>query len=130
MKTSPLFLVLALLAPWTARAAAAAPEATVGWDSLPAILARIKAPQFPVKDFPVTDYGAKGDGTTDCTEAIAKAIAACNAAGGGRVVVTGGVFLTGAVHLKSNVNLHVAEGATLKFSPDPKKFLQIGRAHV
>ena len=128
MKTSPLFLVLALLAPWAARAAAAAPEATVGWDSLPAILARIKAPQFPVKDFPVTDYGAKGDGTTDCTEAIAKAIAACNAAGGGRVVVTGGVFLTGAVHLKSNVNLHVAAGATLKFSPDPKKFLPVVRA--
>src|SRR6185436_14300259 len=50
-------------------------------------------------------------------------IAACNAAGGGRVVVTPGVFLTGAIHLKSNVNLHVAEGATLKFIPDPAKYL-------
>jgi unsaturated rhamnogalacturonyl hydrolase len=107
---------------------ASAPSEPVGWDSVPAILARIKAPQFPARDFPITDFGAKGDGATDCTEAIARAIAACNAAGGGRVVVSGGVFLTGAVHLRSNVNLHVAEGATLKFSPDPKKFLPVVRA--
>ena len=101
------------------------PEPVMGWDAVPAILARIKAPQFPARDFPVTDFGAKGDGTTDCTDAIAKAIAACHAAGGGRVVVSGGTFLTGAVHLLSNVNLHLAEGATLKFSPDPAKFLPV-----
>ena len=104
--------------------APAAPVA-IGWDSVPGILARIKAPQFPAKDFPVTDFGAKADGTTDCTDAIAKAIAAAHDGGGGRVVVSGGVFLTGAVHLKSNVNLYVAEGATLKFSPDPAKFLPV-----
>jgi polygalacturonase len=123
-------------APSTEPAAADAPAAsksaaansTIGWDAVPAILARIKAPQFPARDFRITDFGAKGDGATDCTGAIAQAIAACNAAGGGRVVVDGGVFLTGAVHLKSNVNLHVAEGATLKFSPDPEKFLPLVRA--
>src|SRR6266542_3860001 len=65
------------------------------------------------------------DGKTDNTEAIRKAIAACNGAGGGRVVVTPGVFLTGAIHLKSNVNLHVTEGATLKFIPDPAKYLPV-----
>ncbi len=109
----------------TAPTSSAAAPVAIGWDSVPAILARIKAPQFPAKDFPVTDFGAKGDGTTDCTAAIAKAIAAANAAGGGRVVVSGGVFLTGAVHLKSNVNLHVAEGTTLKFSPDFAKYLPV-----
>ena len=88
-----------------------------------AILARIKAPQFAERDFPLTDFGAVKDG--DSTEAIAKAITACNAAGGGRVVVPAGVWLTGAVHLKSNVNLHLAEGATLRFSPDPAKYLPL-----
>ncbi len=88
-----------------------------------AILARIKDPQFAERDFPITDFGAVKDG--DSTEAIKKAIAACNAAGGGRVVVPAGVWLTGAVHLKSNVNLHLAEGATLRFSPDPTKYLPL-----
>jgi unsaturated rhamnogalacturonyl hydrolase len=93
----------------------------MSWDSVPGILARIKAPQFPARDFVITDHGAKAGGE-DCTAAIAKAIAAANAAGGGRVVVPAGVFHTAAIHLKSNVNLHVAEGATLKFIFDPAKY--------
>jgi unsaturated rhamnogalacturonyl hydrolase len=108
--------------------AAAANAEAIGWHSVPGILARIKAPQFPARDFPITDFGAKADGSTDCTDSIRRAIAAANAAGGGRVVVSGGVFLTGAVHLKSNVNLHIAEGATLKFIPDPAKYLPVVRA--
>jgi unsaturated rhamnogalacturonyl hydrolase len=102
-----------------------AARAATGWEAVPAILARIQAPQFPARDFSITDYGAKGDGATDCTDAIAGAIAACHAAGGGRVEVEDGVFLAGAVHLLSGVNLHIAEGATLRFLPDPKKFLPV-----
>jgi unsaturated rhamnogalacturonyl hydrolase len=96
-----------------------------GWDKVPGILSRIKAPQFPNRDFVITEFGAPTDGTSDSTAAIAKAIAACNKAGGGRVVVPAGVFVTGAVHLKSNVNLHIAEGATLRFSTDPAKYLPV-----
>ncbi|HYG24108.1 MAG TPA: glycoside hydrolase family 28 protein [Verrucomicrobiae bacterium] len=99
----------------------------IGWHSVPEILARIQAPRFPERNFPVTEFGAKADGATDCTEAIRKAIAACHEAGGGRVLVAGGTFITGAVHLKSGVNLHIAEGATLKFSADPAKFLPVVR---
>ncbi|MFT3992247.1 MAG: glycoside hydrolase family 28 protein [Luteolibacter sp.] len=84
------------------------------------ILARIKAPEFQKQDFPITGFGAKPG--SDATDAIRKAINACHAAGGGRVVIPEGVFLTGAVHLKSNVNLHISEGATLKFDPDPAKY--------
>ncbi len=109
----------------TPETASAPAKASSPWDAVPGILARIQAPTFPAKDFPITDFGAKADGTTDNTDAIAKAIAAAHAAGGGRVVVSGGVFLTGAVHLKSNVNLYVAEGTTLKFDPDPKKYLPV-----
>jgi polygalacturonase len=93
-----------------------------GWDDYPAILARIKAPTFPARDFTITQYGAVAGGTADASEAIAKAIAACSAAGGGRVVVPAGIFLTGPITLKSNVNLHVSEGATLRFHTDPAKY--------
>jgi len=96
-----------------------------GWSAVPAILARIKPPKFPVRDFNISNYGAVADGKSDSTAALRTAIAACNAAGGGRVVVPVGVFLTGAIHLKSNVNLYVSEGATLKFIPDPEKYLPV-----
>jgi polygalacturonase len=90
-----------------------------------AILARIQAPVFPKRDFDVTRFGAKGDGKTDCTDAIRKAIEACTKAGGGRVVIPAGRFVTGAIHLDNNVNLYVGEGATLAFSQDPKKYLPV-----
>jgi len=99
------------------------PRRTVGWDEVPSILARIRPPKFPARDFPVTDFGARAGGDFDNTEAIRKAIDACNRAGGGRVVVPAGVYMTGAIHLKSNVNLYVSEGATLKFFDDPAKYL-------
>src|SRR5689334_6186272 len=83
------------------------------WSEVPRILARIKPPTFPKRDFEITKFGARGDSSTDNTEAFAKAIAACNKAGGGRVVVPKGEFLTGAIHLKSNVNLFVGDGATI-----------------
>jgi unsaturated rhamnogalacturonyl hydrolase len=102
---------------------AAAPA--TGWDAEPGILAQINAPEFPAHNFPITDYGAVADGTTDCTDAIRQAIEACHNAGGGHVVVPDGVFLTGAIHLLSNVDLHLADNATLKFLTDPAKYLPL-----
>lgn len=102
---------------------AAAPDD--GWNQVPGILARVKPPVFPKRDFEVTRYGAAGDAAKDCTDAIARAISACHQAGGGRVVVPAGVFMTGPVVLQSNVDLHLAAGATLRFDRDPKRYLPL-----
>ena len=59
------------------------------------------------------------------TGAIRDAIEACARAGGGRVVVPPGEFLTGAIHLKSGVNLHIQKGATLRFSTNPEHYLPV-----
>lgn len=91
----------------------------------PKILARIKPPKFKKKDYLITKYGAVADGKTRATEAISKAIDECSKKGGGRVVVPTGEFLTGAIHLKSNVNLYISKGATLKFSKEGKDYLPI-----
>src|SRR5258706_4983022 len=92
------------------------------WATADEIFGRIEEPDIPKRAFPITRFGAVGDGVTDCTAAIAAAIAACHAAGGGRVLIPEGVFLTGAIRLKSRVNLHLVEDATLKFSTDPAKY--------
>jgi polygalacturonase len=97
--------------------------AKTGWGQADKILKRIKAPVFPDRDFNITDYGAVGDGKTICTESINKAITAANKAGGGRVIVPAGEFLTGAIYLKSNVNLYISESAVVKFSADPNAYL-------
>lgn len=93
------------------------------WTQVDAILARIAPPVFPDRDFDVTKYGASGDGAKDCTAAFREAVAACAAAGGGRVIVPAGRFLTGAIHLRSRVNLHLAAGSIIAFSRDPRQFL-------
>ncbi len=108
-----------------AASAQQAPPSTTGWDDLPRVLKNIVPPSFRETDFPVTAYGALGDSVTDCTGALARAIDACHTSGGGRVVVPSGVFLTGAIHLKSNVNLHLVKGAILRFSTDTRKYLPL-----
>lgn len=96
-----------------------------GWNQVPEILARIQPPVFPERDFCIMDYGAKGDGQFDCTVAFNAAISDCHNSGGGRVIVPEGKFLTGAIHLKSNVNLHLDEKAVLLFSTDYAKYLPV-----
>ena len=77
------------------------------------ILARIHPPTFPNREFNITKFG----------NSVQKAVEACAQAGGGRVVVPAGGFATGPIHLKSKVELHLAEGAVLLFSTNPKDYL-------
>ncbi|QAY76010.1 glycoside hydrolase family 28 protein [Sphingosinicella sp. BN140058] len=96
--------------------------ATDPWRRARDIAARVRPPTFRSRTFDIVRHGARGDGRTLCTAAIASAIDACAKAGGGRVLVPAGRFLTGAVHLRSNVELHLADDATLAFSTDPADY--------
>jgi polygalacturonase len=109
------------------RASPVAPGAAEAdpWSRLPGILARIRPPVFPARDFLLTAFGAVPDGETDASAAFRAAIDACQRAGGGRVVVPAGVFLTGPIQLRSRVNLHVSSGATIRFSRDPERYLPV-----
>ena len=73
-------------------------------------------------DFVITDYGAKADGT-ECSAAFKAAFAAAEKSGGGRVVVPRGKWVSGAIHLRSNCELHLCEGAEMVFTQDPADYL-------
>ncbi len=88
-----------------------APEAPFAFEPLEIFV-------FPDRDFPITKYGAKPGDVKATTAAFAKAMAACNKAGGGRVVVPAGEWLTGPVHFRSGCNLYLSEGARLVFDDD------------
>ena len=73
-------------------------------------------------DFSVVDFGAQPDGAV-CTKSFAAAIDAAHAAGGGCVVVPDGTWTVGSVKMKSNVELHLSDGAVLSFTDDPADYL-------
>src|SRR6516165_10177789 len=96
----------------------AGPDRTPADVAADRIVASVRRPRFARRYFRVTDFGAVGDGTTMNTAAFAAAIATCGRSGGGHVIVPAGTFLTGAIHLRSRVNLHVTDAATILFSQD------------
>lgn len=92
------------------------------WLEAEKILKQINPPSFPDNDFHVSTYGATGNGTSNDSAAFKKAIEACSDAGGGRVVVPEGIYLTGPIYLESNVNLHISKGAIIRFSTNPNDY--------
>lgn len=76
----------------------------------------VKLPEFPDRSFNITEYGAVGNGVVNNGEAINKAIEQCSLSGGGTVIIPRGLWLTGPIYLKSNVNLYTEEGALVTFS--------------
>jgi polygalacturonase len=76
----------------------------------------VAEPVFPSNTTKVTDFGAVGDGVTLNTTAFAKAIDDVSKKGGGKVIIPRGIWLTGPIYLKSNINLHAEEGALIIFS--------------
>ena len=90
--------------------------------SLPFAMSEVKAPQIPEREVKLTDFGAKGDGQTLCTEAFQKAISTLKGQGGGHLIVPQGVWLTGPITLESNIDLHLNHGAIILFSGDIKLY--------
>jgi polygalacturonase len=87
----------------------------------------VPRPSFPARRFFVTDFGAVGDGHTLNTKAFADAIEACVRGGGGHVVIPAGLWLTGPIELKSNIDLHSERGALIVFTPDHAAYPMVRR---
>ncbi|MCG9972881.1 glycosyl hydrolase family 28 protein [Christiangramia crocea] len=85
----------------------------------------VQEPVFPDFQVSIKDFGAVGDGLIKNTEAFEKAISHTASKGGGKVVVPRGIWLTGPIHFKSNINLHLEAGALLVFSKDFDDYLLV-----
>ncbi|MBU8901534.1 MAG: hypothetical protein KOO69_02225 [Victivallales bacterium] len=73
-------------------------------------------------NYSLKEFGATGDGKTFDTSSIQKAIDTCASAGGGRVIVEPGTYLTKTIYLQSNVELHLVAGAKLQGSDNPDDY--------
>jgi len=87
-------------------------------EKLPFSMPEVKAPVIPDYQVKLTDFGGVGDGITLNTEAFAEAIDALSKKGGGKLVVPQGVWHTGPIVLKSNIELHLKSGAVILFAAD------------
>ena len=90
---------------------------------MPVELRQVTAVAIPENTVTLTDFGGVGDGVTLNTEAFRKAISALTKKGGGRLVVPQGVWLTGPIQLKDNIDLHITRNAIVLFSPDKSLFV-------
>ena len=77
---------------------------------------------IPDKLFNAADYGAIGDGKTLTTEAIQKTIDAASKAGGGKVIFEKGIYVSGSIFVKSNVELNIGEGVVIKAIQDDSQY--------
>ncbi len=76
----------------------------------------LPVPEIPDYQVEITQFGGVGDGTTDNSLAFREGISSCHRAGGGTIVIPAGEWLTGPIHLKSNLRLLLEKGAIIRFS--------------
>ena len=94
-------------------------------EKLPFQMPEVSAPVIPAYTVNLKKFGAVGDGITLNTKAFEKAIAALEKKGGGHLVVPAGVWFTGPIVLKSNIDLHLEVGAVIQFSGDESLYAVI-----
>ena len=91
------------------------------WDIADKIVAELNPVTFPDKTYNIADFGAVADGRMPCKGAFDKAITQCSDQGGGRIIVPAGTYyMNGPLVFKSNVNIHLEDGAILNFSSNQK----------
>lgn len=83
---------------------------------------KVILPIFKNNKYFITDFGAVNDGYTNNSKAIEDTINHCSSNGGGKVIIPKGLWFTGPIELKSNVDLHLERGAILHFSNNPKDY--------
>lgn len=88
------------------------------YQNLPVEMPKATAPVIPANTVNLKDFGGVGDGVTLNTEAFRKAISALNKQGGGHLVVPAGIWLTGMISLKDNIDLHIEKNAIIMASPE------------
>ena len=115
-----LLIALLLLAAVSMRAA----DYSKYYKELPTPVKAVEAVVIPQHEASITDFGAVGDGIWVCTEAFKKAISQLTKQGGGRLNVPEGVWLTGPIQLKDNIELHLDKNAIIYFSPDKRLYLK------
>lgn len=101
-------------------------NAATPWERADSIVESIQKTHFPDRVYRITDYGARAyrpDAPINLAhDAINLAITICSQEGGGTVVVPDSIYLTGPITLLSNVNLHLEDGAILRFSTNPELY--------
>ena len=94
------------------------------YTNLPCAVEHVQPVVIPDLTVTLTDFGAVGDGQTDCSEAFAAAIKHLKKQGGGHLIVPDGKWLTGPIKLISNFDLHLSDHATVIFSPNKELYVQ------
>ena len=92
--------------------------------NLASSMTRVSEPAIPSNEVNLKDFGGIGDGITLNTEAFKKAMSALEKKGGGRLVVPKGVYITGLISLKDNIDLHLERNAIIMASPDKSLFIK------
>lgn len=93
------------------------------YENLPVDVRQATSPTIPDRNVSITDFSGVGDGLTLNTQAFSRAINSLAKQGGGRLSVPAGVWLTGPIQLKDNIELHLDKNAIVFFSPDKQLFV-------
>lgn len=93
------------------------------YENLPVKVAQVSRPVIPANEVSLKEVGGIGDGVTLNTEAFTKGISKLNKLGGGRLTIPEGIWLTGPIVLKDNIELHLDKNAIIFFSPDKTLYL-------